>query len=164
LIDAVFDFGAANAGKAFLIFVSGPNGTSRNLLSLPADAPEGCPLGNEQGVQVAFVCDGPPPASGGTSSGNTTSPSVLSCSLDRSASGSYSLNIIGARFRTGVTVTIDGLPPKKLKLKEPSSEPATFSKIVVKGKFCQRLPGVITVNNNDGSAAATFQCNERCQD
>jgi hypothetical protein len=55
LIDAFFEFGTVNAGKTFLIFVSGPNGTSPNLVA--ADArPAGCPTGNEQGIQVTFTC------------------------------------------------------------------------------------------------------------
>src|SRR5713226_2634502 len=43
LIDAFFQIGPANAGKTFLIFASGPNGTRRNLTTLPASAPAGCP-------------------------------------------------------------------------------------------------------------------------
>jgi hypothetical protein len=58
LIDAFFDFGAlGSAGRRFAIFVSGPNGTSRNLFALPAGAPPGCVLGNEQGLQVTFTCN-----------------------------------------------------------------------------------------------------------
>src|SRR6185436_1600872 len=59
LIDAHFAFGSANAGKTFLIFVTGPNGTSRNLTTLPAGSPAGCALGNEQGIQVTFKCNAP---------------------------------------------------------------------------------------------------------
>ena len=57
VIDAFFNFGSANAGKTFLIFVSGPNGTSRNITSAVAGSPANCPLGNEQGIQVTFTCD-----------------------------------------------------------------------------------------------------------
>lgn len=56
VIDAHFRFGAINAGKRFLIFVTGPGGTSRNLTVLPPGAPAGCVLGNEQGIQVSFTC------------------------------------------------------------------------------------------------------------
>jgi hypothetical protein len=56
LIDAHFRFGAINAGKRFLIFVTGPGGTSRNLTALPPGAPAGCVLGNEQGIQASFTC------------------------------------------------------------------------------------------------------------
>src|SRR5262249_59954558 len=48
LIDALFCFGSANAGKTFLILASGPNGTSRNLSAASGT----CPIGNEQGIQV----------------------------------------------------------------------------------------------------------------
>lgn len=48
---------AANIGKMFRIFVtSAQGGTSRNLSSLPAGAPPGSPLGNEQGNVVKFTC------------------------------------------------------------------------------------------------------------
>lgn len=61
-VTARFDFGAINAGKRFLIYVTGTGGTSRNLTSLPAGAPAGSPpIGNEQGVQVSFSCQVPPP-------------------------------------------------------------------------------------------------------
>ncbi|HSE21598.1 MAG TPA: Calx-beta domain-containing protein [Pyrinomonadaceae bacterium] len=60
LISARFDFGGGNSGRTFLIFASGPGGTSRNLTVLPAGAPPGSPLGNELGVQVTFSCQGTP--------------------------------------------------------------------------------------------------------
>src|SRR5205085_8170595 len=66
VIDALFDFGAANAGKTFLIYAAGPNGTSRNLTALPEGTPTPCPLGNEQGVQVTVTCKA---ATGGGGSG-----------------------------------------------------------------------------------------------
>lgn len=50
LIDATFDFGGVNLGRKFLIFVSGPGGTSRNIV-LPAT-----PTGNEQGNIIRFNC------------------------------------------------------------------------------------------------------------
>ena len=59
LIDAFFQIGQLNAGKTFLIYASGPNGTSRNLTQLPSGSPTGCPLGNEQGIKVTFKCKGP---------------------------------------------------------------------------------------------------------
>ncbi|HZE72333.1 MAG TPA: Calx-beta domain-containing protein [Pyrinomonadaceae bacterium] len=55
-IIARFNFGAANSGKMFLIFAAGPNGTSRNLTSLPPGTPAGVPLGNEQGNVIKFTC------------------------------------------------------------------------------------------------------------
>jgi hypothetical protein len=55
LIDALFDLDG-NPGKAFMIFVTGPGGTSRNLTA--GQTPAGCVSGNEAGVQVMFTCDG----------------------------------------------------------------------------------------------------------
>lgn len=57
-ITAAFDFTGVNSNKQFLIFVSGPNGTSRNMITAPAPLPIGCPLGNEQGLLVQFACEG----------------------------------------------------------------------------------------------------------
>ncbi len=54
LIDALFDFGGSPG--PFMIFVTGPGGTSRNLTQ--GQTPLGCVPGNEQGVQVTFTCAG----------------------------------------------------------------------------------------------------------
>ncbi|HEX6884160.1 MAG TPA: hypothetical protein VF530_12340 [Planctomycetota bacterium] len=53
LIDALFDLRGNSAGT-FMIFVTGPGGTSRNLTQ--GQTPAGCVSGNEQGVQVTFTC------------------------------------------------------------------------------------------------------------
>jgi hypothetical protein len=55
-LNAVFNFPAGSAGKTFLIFTSGPNGTSRNLITLPGGTPPGVPTGNEAGNLVNFSC------------------------------------------------------------------------------------------------------------
>jgi hypothetical protein len=60
LISARFNFTGANAGKTFLIFVTGPGGTSRNAVTLPAGAPAGSPTGNEHGNLVTFSCASAP--------------------------------------------------------------------------------------------------------
>lgn len=54
LIDALFDL-RGNPGKTFMVFVTGPGGTSRNLTA--GEVPAGCVAGNEQGVQVTFTCE-----------------------------------------------------------------------------------------------------------
>jgi hypothetical protein len=54
LIDAHFNFTSANAGKTFVVFVTGPGGTSRGLITPVAGAPAGCALGNEQGCLQAL--------------------------------------------------------------------------------------------------------------
>jgi hypothetical protein len=158
LIDALFDFTAPNAGKAFLIFASGPNGTSRNLTSLPADAPEGCVLGNEQGVQVTFSCAAGPPPSGGNAPPQT--PQITGCRLTRSESGVFSLELTG-QFKRGASVQINSISPKKIKPKA-SIGPDTFGKLILKGRVCDNLPGNIVVTN-PGTPPATFQCAASCQ-
>jgi hypothetical protein len=161
LIDAFFEFGAASAGKTFLIFATGPNGTSRNLTALPAGAPAACPTGNEQGIQVSFTC-----RSGSTGGGSPTPqpPVIVACRLERSPSGSFSLSVfgLGAIFKTGASVTVGGIAPKKVQLKDPGPDPNTFGRLVLKGKICKALPGIITVINPGGAALAPFQCNQSC--
>lgn len=159
LIDAFFQPGPANAGKTFLIYASGPNGTSRNLTEVPAGALTGCPLGNEQGVKVTFKCK----SSGGADPADTPPPlpDVFSCNLDRSPTGAFSL-ILAGRFQDGGSVTIGGVPPKKLKLKEFDPGTNTFFKMILKGRLCANLPGNIIYVRPDGAASHPFQCFERC--
>lgn len=158
LIDAFFQIGAANGGKTFLIFASGPNGTSRNMILLPPATPAGCPLGNEQGIVVTFKCkfnspgpaDSPPPL-----------PDILACRLDRTSTGAITLILTG-RFQQGGSVSIGGVPVKKVKLK--GSDPATnrYSTMILKGRICDALPGNIVYTPPDSGAATSFQCTERC--
>jgi len=162
VIDAFFEFGAANAGKTFLIFASGPNGTSRNLTALPPQAPQGCPLGNEQGVKVTFTCKGqfdptpndtPPPPT----------PSVMNCRVDRSSTGTITLRIDGFNFREGQRVTIGGVTPKKLKFKnaQDGNPPFVFT-IQAKGKVCKGLPGPIVIFDPFSGLATQFNCRAEC--
>jgi hypothetical protein len=160
LIDAFFEFGSVNAGKTYLIFVSGPNGTSRNLSVLPAGADSSCPIGNEQGIVVTFTCSSvappPPPA-------DQIPPTVGICRLERSESGALSLVIVADRIRSNATITVGGLIPKKLTFKDPTLEADTFQKVVAKGtKVCRGLPGAIVITNA-GEAPRTFLCNQQCE-
>lgn len=161
LIDAFFQFGPANAGKTFLIHATGPNGTSRNLTGLPAGAPTGCPLGNEQGVKVTFTCKS---TSGGSGDGsNTPSRAVLSaCRVDRDEAGTFTLAIFGSGIREGATLTVGGVTAKKVKLRDPDPVDNTFNRIVVRKKFCDGLPGEIVVTNPNGTSSAPVFCGERC--
>jgi hypothetical protein len=164
LIDALFEIGAANAGKKFLIYASGPNGTSRNLTALPQGAPAGCPLGNEQGIEVTFTC-----ASPRTPNDETTPPpptaSVNQCRLERSETGVFILTISGRRFKQNALVSVGGVVPKKLKFKEADPfEPNTYHMVIAKGRFCGSLPGVIVVANPGELPSQPFQCNMRCTD
>jgi hypothetical protein len=157
-IDALFNFGSGSAGKTFLIFASGPNGTSRNLTSLPAGAPSGCPLGNEQGVQVTFGCNPvhplPPPPAG---------PAVTACELVRNSAGSFFLNVTGSNIQDGARVTVGGVPAKKVKFKGLDPVSNTFTSVQLKGGVCAMVPGEVVITNPDGIASAPFQFTQVCQ-
>jgi hypothetical protein len=157
-IDALFCFGSANAGHTFLIFVSGPSGTSQNLTTLPAGTT--CPagtLGNQQGIQVTFKCNSP----GTTTRANAAV--VTACEVDRTASGSFVLTITGTHFTQDASVTVGGGAPKKLKISGAEVGATTFNTITAKGKFCGNLPGQIVVQNPGEAASAAFQCTQQCQ-
>jgi len=163
LIDAFFQFGPANAGKTFLIFASGPNGTSRNLTQLPTGAPTGCPLGNEQGVIVTFKCKSA--GATGTPADTSSTPStplLNGCRVDRDDAGSFSLSIFGRGIRDGATLTVGGKTPKKIKFKDPDAADNGFTRILVKKKFCDSLPGQVVVTNPNGAASAPLFCSDRC--
>jgi hypothetical protein len=159
LIDALFNFGSANAGKTFLIFVTGPGGTSRNLTALPAGSPAGCPLGNEQGVQVTFTC----------SSSTTPNPGpgadvavLASCKVNRSSSGTFTLGVEGTNFKEGISFTVGGQVPRKVKLKSLQTGSNTFNKATLKGRFCNGLPGAIVATNPGARASNPLQCSASC--
>jgi hypothetical protein len=160
-IDAFFNFGTANAGKTFLIFVQGPGGISRNLTSLPAGAPANCPLGNEQGIPVTFSCE--PGTGGGTDPGDTINIAVVNgCRLDRSATGKFTLQVTGSNIKPGATLTISGGAPKKLKFKDLQTSTNTFNRVVAVGQLCNKLPGDIIITNPGARASAPFRCNASC--
>jgi hypothetical protein len=161
LIDAFFPANASNVGKRFLIFANGPNGTSRNLTVLPSGAPAGCPLGNEQGVQVLFRCR---PGSGGPaeSPGAPLTAVISGCRVDRDESGTSILTVFGKGIRQGAVLTVGGVTPKKVKFKALDPADNTFTQVVVKGKFCDGLPGAIVITNPDGTSSTPVLCAERC--
>ena len=164
LVDAFFRFGSANAGKTFLIFASAPNGTSRNLTSLPAGAPAGCPLGNEQGVSVSFKCrPGGSPGSGETPPPTGDPVPISSCKVDRTESGGFTLTLGGYGFREGTTLTIGGVTAKKLKFKDFDPASNSFSRIIVKVRVCDGLPGPIVYTPASGQASFVFLCAASCQ-
>ena len=160
-VDVEFAFTSANAGKRFLIFLVGPGGTSRNLTSLPAGAPAGCPLGNEQGIQVTFTCNAtntpPPPVDSGGDVAVLTS-----CKLNRSETGVFTLTVNGSNFKSGAAVTVNGVAPKKVKAKDLNSGNNSFNRLILKGRICGNLPGAIVVTNPGQRASAPLQCAERC--
>ena len=161
LVDALFNFGSVNAGKTFLIFASGPNGTSQNLTTLPVGA-AGCPLGNQQGVQAFFRCRTGTPGGGG---GAADLAIVEGCSINRSASGKRSLEVTGRNFKEGATMTIGGQSPKKLKFKGEvqAGSNISFTRIIGTGKVkCSMVPGSIIVTNPGAAASAPFTCSAAC--
>jgi hypothetical protein len=165
LIDADFNFGTANAGKTFLIFVSGPNGTSRNLTSAVAGAPAGCPLGNEQGVQVTFTC------STSTTPGTTPGSDIAvltSCDLKRNnVSGKFTLDVFGSNIKQGASVTVNGQAQAKVKYKDlVSGTTDTFTRITLVKNVCNSLNGsasiVVTNPGTGGGPSAPLLCTEVC--
>lgn len=164
LVDAFFQLGGANAGRTFLIYATGPNGTSRNLTALPANSPSGCPLGNEQGVPVVLKCKAASIGSGGSGEGSTApSPLAVSgCRVDRIDTGAFLLSVFGKGIRNGATMTVGGVTPKKLKFKGADASDGSFTQIVAKGRFCDNLPGAIVITNSNGTSSAAVICGERC--
>jgi hypothetical protein len=161
LVDALFNFGSVNAGKTFLIFATGPNGTSQNLTTLPVGA-AGCPLGNQQGVQAFFRCRTGTPGGGG---GAADLAIVEGCAINRAASGKRTLEVTGRNFREGATMTIGGQSPKKLKFKNQvvTGSNVSFTRIIGTGKIkCNMVPGAIIVTNPGAAASAPFTCSTAC--
>jgi hypothetical protein len=168
LIDALFNFGSVNAGKTFLIFVSGPNGTSRNISACqaaPAGTPAGCPTGNEQGVQVTFTCN----TSANPGGGNTPDIALLErCKLNRDdVSGAFSLDVFGSNIKLNATVTINGQVPKKVQFKDlATGSNDIFTRVRLKKQLCSKLNGaasiVITNPGPAGAPSVPLLCAEKC--
>jgi hypothetical protein len=156
LLSVDFNFTTANAGKTFLIFVSGPNGTSRNLTT----AVNGC-LGNELGIQVTFTCNAlTAPGGSGTPAGVAV---VTGCRIERDDVGTNFLIISGQNFESGAAVTVGSKKPKKVKFQDVAAGSNTFTTLRAKGKFCGGLPGDIVVTNPGKQGSAPFSCNQVCQ-
>jgi hypothetical protein len=163
LFDVEVNFTSANAGKTFLVYVVGPGGTSRNMRTLPAGAPTGCPIGNEQGIQVTFKCNAPgtPPPQ------QTPDLAVLTrCALGRDDSGAFFLDVFGSNIKQNASVTVNGQAPKKVKFVtvDPSNANA-FTQITLKKKICKLLTGssqIVVTNPNQTQGSAPLLCTERC--
>jgi hypothetical protein len=160
VIDALFDFTGANAGKSFLICATGPNGTSRNLTALPQGTPTPCPLGNEQGIQVTVTCKS---AGGiGGSGDSPITPAADRCALQRDEAGNYSLLISGGKYPADVTLTIGGVTPKKIKPQDRDAATGMYQSILVKKKVCNGLPGNVVIKDAAGATVSSFICNQTC--
>jgi hypothetical protein len=120
-------------------------------------------LGNEQGTLVQFKCKAvTAPGPGASGEATTTGASVSGCQIDRDEAGSFSLSIFGKRIRDDAIVTIGGKSPKKIKFRDADPADGTFTRIIVKKKFCELLPGAIVITNKDGSSSAPVVCAQRC--
>jgi hypothetical protein len=164
LVDALFNFGSVNAGKTFLLFVSGPAGTSQNLTALPAGT-VGCPanfLGNQQGVQVTFRCR----TGTGTGGGIANLPVIESAHWDRADSGKLSLTVNGQNFHDGGTATVNGNAPKKVKFKLQVASGSSFSfqRAILSGKIsCTgSATTILFINSGADGTSAPFVLNGSC--
>jgi hypothetical protein len=169
LIDAFFNFGSANAGRRFLIFVCGPGGCSRDLTTLPAGTPAGCALGNEQGITVTFTCNANavPPICPNPNDPNCPPSSTLAivngCRLDRDPTGTFTLDVIGANIKRQATATIGGVTARKIKFRDlETGKTDTYTRITLKGRVCRGIPGNIIITNPNSLGSNPFFCNERC--
>ncbi len=156
LIDVHFAFTTANAGKTFLIFVSGPNGTSQNLTSLPAGT-AGCPagfLGNQQGIQVTFKCNSGTPPGG---SGGVNAAVITDVNFD-----SNIMIITGTNLREGAVVSIGSRNAKKVKYKGLQTGSGTYNKFVVKGLCDVAVTGADLKITQEG-VTSTFRLTRSCQ-
>ncbi|HKP14229.1 MAG TPA: hypothetical protein VJZ91_19055, partial [Blastocatellia bacterium] len=169
LIDAFFNFGSANAGKTFLIFVQGTGGTSRNRTAAQAGEPAACALGNEQGVQVTFTCNtaNQGNCTPGTPGCNTPVDQAVvnGCHIGRQENGAFFLDVFGSGIKAGATATVGGVSPKKVKFVELEAGSTTnFRAIRLIKKICGPLPANIVVTNPGANAipSTAFFCNERC--
>jgi len=163
LLDAHFNFGSANAGKTFVIFVTGPGGTSRGLVTPVTGQPAGCALGNEQGCLqcITFTCNAAgTPGTGGTPEIAT----VTSCKLDRQDTGQFFLDVTGTGIKEGATATVGGVTPKKIKVVEVQPGTTNPTKLRLVKKVCNGLPGAVIITNPgpNGGPSQPFNCTERC--
>jgi hypothetical protein len=155
LIDAFFNFGSANAGKTFLIFVQGTGGTSRNRTAAQAGEPAGCALGNEQGVQVTFTCNS-------STSGQATAAVLSSYEFD-AASGTITVH--GSNIREDALVTVGGATPNKIKRKGLETGSNTFTTLVLRKGICGALNGnaAVVVTNPGAAPSNALIVTQRCQ-
>jgi hypothetical protein len=169
LVDAHFNFGSANAGKKFIVFVTGPGGTSRGLITAVTGQPAGCALGNELGCLdcIAFTCNAA--ATPPVDPIPVDQALVNGCKLDRNPAGNFILDIFGKNLKPDAVVTVGGVTPKRVKAREPDpSFPGGFLRITLKGRICDGLPGSIVVTNPPSVPGGPtvpsqpFACTERC--
>jgi hypothetical protein len=187
LLDAHFNFTSANAGKTFVIFVTGTGGTSRGLTTATGTC---AALGNEGGVlaNIEFTCSaagsgcpagvplpGCPCPSGvavGTNGCVGTPIDVAlvnGCKLERNAAGKFILDVFGKNLKPNADVKVGAVTPRRVKSREPDpSFPGSFLRLTLKGGICNGLPGAIVVTNpasvpgGPTVPSQPFACTESC--
>ncbi len=175
LLSVDLPFTSANAGKAFLVFLTGPNGTSRGITSPVTGAPTGCPLGNEEGCLpcITFTCNATVPAAcpGPDPRCNTSVEQALvnGCKLDRNSAGRCIPDVFGKNLKPDADIRVGSATPKKVKPREPDpSFPGAFLRLTLKGRICAGLPGTIVVTNPPSvpggptAPSQPFACTESC--
>ena len=161
LIDAHFNFTSANAGKTFVVFVVGPGGTSRGLITPVTGQPAGCALGNELGCLacIEFTCN----AAANPGPGETPGIAVVTgCKLDRQDTGQFFLDVTGTNIKEGAKATVGGVTPKKIKVVEVAPGTTNPTKLRLVKKVCNGLPGNVIITNPGAAASQPFNCTERC--
>jgi hypothetical protein len=160
LLDVFVNFTSANVGKTFLVFVTGPGGTSRNLTAAVAGQPCTFAAGTETGVQVTVTCASAPNPN--PTPTPLTAAVVTGCTLDRQESGQFFLDVTGTNIKDGFTVTVGGVEPKKIRTIQVESG-TTPAIIRLLKKICNGLPGNIIITNPGGAPPSQpFFCNKSC--
>lgn len=160
LVDAYFEFGTANRGKTFLIFVSGPNGTlSASSLTCPTAG------GSQPDNQVTFKCDNPPPPNPGGDPPPPDNAVLSTCLIERTDAGAFVLTLTGRNIFGDSEIKVGGTVINKKKYKSPDLKAGYFTKVILKGQvLCTVLPGAVTIKNNSpsGGLSSPFQCDRSC--
>jgi hypothetical protein len=91
-------------------------------------------------------------------------PRITSCEVKRTSSGSVTLVVTGEHFREGITATVGGVVPKKIKLKgAASTDGDEFTRLVLKGGICRGLPGDVVVTVPGLGSSDAFPCESTCR-
>ncbi|HYP27981.1 MAG TPA: hypothetical protein VE262_14795 [Blastocatellia bacterium] len=96
--------------------------------------------------------------------GDDQLPDIISCQLKRSSTGQFRLRLTANsdRLVEGITLTIGGVSPKRLKLKDRQPGTDFFFAVVAKGRVCRGLPGDIVVTFPNGRTSTPFRCFQIC--
>jgi len=87
---------------------------------------------------------------------------VTSCKLDRAEGGAFFLDVTGTNIKQGAAITVGGVTPKKIKVLEVAPGTTNPTKLRLKKKVCEGLPGNVIITNPGSVASQPFNCTERC--